>query len=208
MEKDIVFPAYLQICLDFTNTMDWHASEHPVETLHSYGDLLGWVERNQLLTKHEAAQLNESALNDPAEVARVFAGALTLREGLYRLFSTVAAGETPNVADLAVLNAALPDAYRHLRIVQTSENFAWGWTAIGVTLDSIVWPIVRSAAELLTFKHLNRVRQCADDRGCGFLFIDTTRNRSRRWCSMESCGNRAKARRHYERFRHHEDGQA
>jgi predicted RNA-binding Zn ribbon-like protein len=62
-----------------------------------------------------------------------------------------------------------------------------------------MWPVVHSAAELLTSPHLDRVRQCADDRGCGFLFFDTSRNGSRRWCSMESCGNRAKARRHYQR---------
>ena len=65
--------------------------------------------------------------------------------------------------------------------------------------DRILWPVARSAGELLISDKLDRVRQCADDRGCGYLFVDTSRNRSRRWCSMESCGNRAKAHRHYQR---------
>jgi predicted RNA-binding Zn ribbon-like protein len=64
----------------------------------------------------------------------------------------------------------------------------------------MLWPVVRDAADLLTSKELNRVGRCADER-CGWLFVDTSRNRSRRWCSMESCGNRAKARRHYRKSR-------
>ena len=72
-------------------------------------------------------------------------------------------------------------------------------------LERVVWPVARSAADLLTSDLLSRVRRCEDDRGCGYLFIDTSRNRSRRWCSMESCGNRAKARRHYARQKDHTD---
>jgi len=200
MDKNVAFPAYLQLCLDFANTMDWHASEHPVETLHNYADLVAWAERNQLVTTREAEQLNTLAAHDVPKAQQVFAGALVLREAVYQIFATLAAEGTPTPSDIAVLNAALPAAYQHLRIVQNAVGFAWGWADTGGFLDYIVWPIVRSAADLLTFNDLSRVRQCADDRGCGFLFIDTTRNRSRRWCSMESCGNRAKARRHYERF--------
>ncbi|MFN8493261.1 MAG: ABATE domain-containing protein [Caldilineaceae bacterium] len=199
MDKNTGFPAYLQLCLDFANTMDWHASEHPVETLHRYADLVAWAERNQLLTNGEAEQLKALAARAVPEAQQVLEAALVLREALYRILAAIAAEGTPAPSDLAVLNAALPDAYQHLRIIQTPEGFAWGWIDTGAVLDCLVWPIVRSAADLLTFNNLSRVRQCADDRGCGFLFIDTTRNRSRRWCSMEGCGNRAKARRHYER---------
>ena len=65
----------------------------------------------------------------------------------------------------------------------------------------MLWPIVESAAELLTSERRSRIGQCADDRGCGWLFLDATKNRSRRWCAMGDCGNRAKARRHYLRTR-------
>ena len=61
----------------------------------------------------------------------------------------------------------------------------------------MLWPVVQSAVDLMTSPELDRVGQCADDRGCGWLFVDTTKNRSRRWCDMRDCGNRAKARRHY-----------
>jgi len=102
-------------------------------------------------------------------------------------------------ADLTALNAAISLAYPHLQLVASGAEFAWGWTGAEDDWARMLWPVVRSAAELLTSPLLTRVRECADEQGCGFLFFDLTRNRSRRWCSMESCGNRAKARRHYKR---------
>jgi predicted RNA-binding Zn ribbon-like protein len=63
-----------------------------------------------------------------------------------------------------------------------------------------LWPIVLAAAELLTSAGRARVRECAAH-GCGWLFLDTSRSQRRRWCTMASCGNRAKARRFYERTR-------
>jgi predicted RNA-binding Zn ribbon-like protein len=93
------------------------------------------------------------------------------------------------------LSRSLP----HLRLAVSDAEFAWDWAEEPVSLDRVLWVVARSAGELLTADKLDRVRQCADDHGCDYLFIDTSRNRSRRWCSMESCGNRAKARRHYKR---------
>jgi predicted RNA-binding Zn ribbon-like protein len=201
MDKNGLIPPYLQICLDFANTADWHASEHPTETLLSYSDLIAWSERANLLNSHATEELKQQAARSPAEAAQILEQAIQLREVIYRILSAVAAEHTSQAADLASLNAALPAAYCHLQIVQRGDNFEWGWRGDGDELDRLLWPVVRSAADLLTFPELNRVKQCADDRGCGYLFIDTTRNRSRRWCSMESCGNCAKARRHYARQR-------
>jgi predicted RNA-binding Zn ribbon-like protein len=75
-------------------------------------------------------------------------------------------------------------------------SFTLGWAETRDELDGCLLPVVRSAAALLTSPELSRVGECADDRGCGYLFYDETRNRSRRWCDMGSCGNRAKAKRH------------
>jgi predicted RNA-binding Zn ribbon-like protein len=129
----------------------------------------------------------------------VFERAIQLRETIYRIFSFLAANRSVALDDLAFLNEALSKSLAHLRITSSSTGFSWDWSDTSETLDQVLWPIVRSATELLTSKDLERVRQCADDRGCGYLFIDMSRNRSRRWCSMESCGNRAKAQRHYRR---------
>ena len=199
MDKNELFPPYLELCLNFANTLEWHASEQPVETLHGYTDLVAWAQQANVLTDAEAAELTGQAGRFSTEAAQVYIQAIDLREAIYQIFAAVATEQNPAPTDLAILNAALPAAYSHWQIVQTADGFAWGWTGTDKELDCILWPVVRSAADLLLFKELSRVRQCADDRGCGDLFIDTTRNHSRRWCTMESCGNRAKARRHYSR---------
>ena len=100
--------------------------------------------------------------------------------------------------DLAALNAALSKVLANACLVPAEDGFAWAWGGEDAALRRVLWPIVRSAAELLTSDKLDRVGQCAGD-SCGWLFLDTSRNRSRRWCEMEHCGNRAKARRHYRR---------
>jgi predicted RNA-binding Zn ribbon-like protein len=100
-----------------------------------------------------------------------------------------------------VLNEALPRAYALPELVPAESGYGWRFRGDESGLDGILWPILRSAARLLTEGEYSRVGQCADDRGCGYLFYDTSRNRSRRWCDMNSCGNRAKSQRHYARHR-------
>ena len=96
------------------------------------------------------------------------------------------------------LNAVLAQALAQLRVVNTGEVFAWDWAGDDPTLDRMLWPIAQSAADLLTSDELGSVKQCS---GCSWLFVDRSRNHSRRWCDMRVCGNRAKARRYYERHR-------
>ena len=86
------------------------------------------------------------------------------------------------------------------QLVAVEGGYTWVWDEGGRALDSMLWPVARSAADLLTSGELQAVRQCAG-RACGWLFLDTSRNRTRRWCDMSVCGNRAKARRHHERLR-------
>jgi predicted RNA-binding Zn ribbon-like protein len=125
-----------------------------------------------------------------------------LRTVLRDIFSRVAAGKTPTESDLGALNFDLAASLSHARVLPRGSKtggYVWGWS--GRNLDAPLWPISRSAADLLTNEHdLGRVRQCgADD--CQWLFLDTSKNRTRQWCSMQSCGNREKARRHYQRVR-------
>jgi predicted RNA-binding Zn ribbon-like protein len=98
------------------------------------------------------------------------------------------------------LNAAVRDAAERRQIVATGRGFRWRWAGGGTSLESVLWPIARSAGELLASEERSQVRVCDADT-CAWLFVDRSRNRSRRWCSMDSCGNRAKARRHYSRKR-------
>lgn len=195
-----------QLCLDFANTVEWHASDHPEEGLTSYAALLDWARGVGLLTERAAAQLQRSAARDPQAAAAVLGDAIALREAIYRLFVSRVHGRAPLPADLAALNAALARALPHARVVTAAGGYAWDW-AESQALDAMLRPIARSAADLLTSAELDRVGQCADDRGCGWLFWDTSKNHTRRWCYMRDCGNRAKARRYYARVREHGAGQ-
>ncbi len=189
-----------RLCLDFANTVSWRGSARPIERLGHYRDLVAWSRRAGLVHDGEAARLVRAAARRPAAAARVLRQALRLREATYRIFSATAGGRRPARADLAVLNAALARALRRLRIAPLAGAFDWRWEADGAALDRMLWPVAWSAAGLLRAEARQAVRACAAP-DCGWLFLDTTRNRSRRWCDMRICGNRAKARRHYARER-------
>jgi predicted RNA-binding Zn ribbon-like protein len=191
-----------RLCLDFTNTVNWHASEHPVEELPSYTDLLAWAQKVGLVTEPEAQRLGRLAARHPAEARAVLERAHALREAVYRLLSATAHAQPADPADLDLINTELPISLVHSRLAPAAEGYALHWPAQADALDRLLWPVAYSAADLLTRPELlARVGECADDRGCGYLFLDMTKNRSRRWCDMKDCGNRAKARRHYERQR-------
>lgn len=189
-----------RLCLDFANTMGDHASAQPHETLRSYDDLLCWARRAGLATEREAQALRRAAAERPAEARLALARAVALREAIYRIFIALIHHHAPAAADLDTLNAALSQSVSGPRVTMTGGAFAWEWPLDRASLD---WPsraAALSAAELLTSEERDRAGQCAGDDGCGWLFLDTSRNRSRRWCSMESCGNRAKQRRHTQRL--------
>ena len=190
----------LGLCLGFANTLEDRLTGHPHETLNSYGDLLAWGSRQGILMGREAERLARQASRRPARAASTLERAVALREAIYRIFSAVAGGHSAPPADLAILNAVLAAALASLRIVTMGDGFAWVWPRGEEMLDRVVWPVALSAADLLTSSERRAVRECAAA-NCGWLFLDTTRNRSRRWCDMKVCGNRAKARRHYERKR-------
>lgn len=189
-----------RLCLDFTNTVGSHGTEHSDERLTCYQDLLVWSRHAGILDEDGQERLAKLADVDTATAASIFEQAVNVREALFRIFSAVAGERQAAPTDLDQFNAALGKVMAHAELAQTGEGFAWGWQPDQDALDRILWPIVRSAADLLTSGELGRVRECSSD-SCEWLFVDTSRNRSRRWCDMEDCGNRAKARRHYHRKR-------
>jgi predicted RNA-binding Zn ribbon-like protein len=160
---------------------------------------VSWSQDAGLLTRSEADELSLLGEMQPQEAARALTRALTLREAIYGLLSAVAHQEPLNEAELSRFNRFLAESLHNTKISRTNEGFTWAWEADQPGFDRVLWTIAREAANLITSKEIKRVGECADNRGCGYLFIDTSRNHSRRWCSMESCGNRAKAQRHYQR---------
>jgi predicted RNA-binding Zn ribbon-like protein len=187
------------LCLDFVNTL----SDRPVrrkEGLCSYGDLVEWGRQAGILTGEEARGLAAAVRRGPGAAGAALARAIALREALFRLFSAIAAGRHAGAGDVAAINDSLPRALSRLRVRSSRGAFHWRFEAGDRDLDRVLWPVVRSAAELLTSPELPRLRECASG-SCSWIFVDRSRTHRRRWCDMKTCGNRAKARRHYRRRR-------
>lgn len=187
------------LCLDFANTNNWHASEHPEESLHNYSDLLAWGTAAGVLSTDSAKRLSRLVTKYPEVTEQAYQTAIETREAIYHIFSDRYNGRPISEKDLTYLNELVHEATTHRQLVPGEQAFQWHWKTDGEGAEIILWEVAFSAAELLTSNKVAWVRECEDDRGCGYLFIDLSKNHSRRWCSMESCGNRAKARRHYSR---------
>jgi predicted RNA-binding Zn ribbon-like protein len=180
--------------LDFVNTVGGWSSERPLEDkLQTYDDLIRWAELARLLDASDAVTSARLARHHARKAAKVLARARALRGVLHRIFNCNSEDRKPRAADVKFLQDELRIAREHQRLAATGGRFLWTWDKRPV-LDTILWRVSQSAADLLTSQDLARVRRCAGE-NCGWMFLDTTRNHSRHWCDMQDCGNLAKVRR-------------
>jgi predicted RNA-binding Zn ribbon-like protein len=194
------------LCLDFVNTVEPRAaSYHTLEFrnyLTRYSDLLDWSLYVGSLDVSGANKLRAKAAEPPHEAQVVLEQAVTLREVMYRVFFTLTQDEEASRNDLDALAAAYAQAMHHARFANAGGRFTLTWEEDPVELSRPLWPVVHSAAELLLNGEKRRVKDCASGaEGCGWLFYDTSKNASRRWCSMRACGTEAKERRRDSRKR-------
>lgn len=192
--------------VDFINTVSGRSANsfkkaerdcrdfYRADKLENYADLLAWSLNGELIDEIESKRLAHLADKAPRTAEKVLKRALNLRESIYRLFKSAIESRQPEAADLDALNAELITARRYRRLSTAKNRFVFEWTERAGALDSMLWQISESAAETLVKSDLSRLRQCGSD-ACHRLFIDTSRNRSRQWCDMKDCGNRAKVRR-------------
>jgi predicted RNA-binding Zn ribbon-like protein len=188
-----------ELGLDFANTVEPRAAQPQRDNLPTYADLVRWARHAGALDDAQAERLLQAAAARPAAARTSLAAAVTLREAVYRVFTAIAHGATPADADLDRLRDAYAQAMGHARLRPGPDRLTWTWDE--EALDRAWWPVARSAVELATAGPLDRVKQCAGPSGCGFLFLDTTKNRVRRWCSMGECGSQVKASRQTARRR-------
>jgi len=180
------------LCLDFVNTVSWRGDpQEPGERLTSYAELLLWAVHAGVLDKTTARLLEDEARGRADEALAVVASAVALREALARLLPGNRAGAE---SDLAILNARLASAPPRSVLRPRGAGYAWTEASIDGELEVPLHPVAWSAGDLLTSSLRANVRRCGDAR-CGWLFLDSSPTGRRRWCSMEACGNRAKARR-------------
>ncbi len=186
------------LCLDFVNTVDNRPMENARDLLGSYVDLVGWSAQSGLIDEEQAGRLRRKAKRKVTASRETLVRARILREALFEIFSSAFLRTAPPTDALAVLNAEIPLAFSSQAIEITDDGYQLKGMEEKDTLDLTLLPVVRSAVDLLTSLDLSRVRVCAAE-NCEWLFIDRSRNRTRQWCDMRVCGNRAKARRHYRR---------
>lgn len=193
---DCLVPALSEtLSIDFANTLYWRGADAPTETFGTLDDLFTWCREQARVPAGLAdaccAQVTEKG-GEPAMLAH----ALALREALYRLFHAQAERREPQADDLALLGGFLAEAAPRVALARIDGGYAWRIGAADATLAGLLSPVLWSATDLLGGTRLAKVKRCAND-ACQWLFIDDSKNGSRRWCSMSSCGNRAKAYRHY-----------
>lgn len=187
--------------LDLINTVDWTRSGPDDERLTDYHRLVEFALGGGALDATTADALRSRAERDPVQARSVLVSAYELRDALQRLVVGAAeGGRHRDSRDLETVNTLLADALRRLRLTSSGTELALGWREMAESLDAPLWPLVWSAAQLLSGEEQHRLRVCAGP-DCGWVYVDRSRNRLRRWCQMETCGNRAKARRRYSRER-------
>ena len=181
--------------LDFVNSLDDRfGAAGPVERLADYRTLLRFVVATGLLDSGRARRLARLA---PGAAGRAMRAARELREALAATLYARVDGHAAPRAALRAIERHLRRAGRHRELRwerrRPGQPLSWDW-ARGNEAELPVWLLAQCAAELLTSGSMERVRACGADT-CRWLFLDTSRNHSRRWCEMRVCGNRMKARR-------------
>jgi predicted RNA-binding Zn ribbon-like protein len=192
-------------CLDFANTLGPRRPEPgvaPHDYIPGYRELVAWAAHARLLTVRQRDRLTAAAETDPKGAAAVHQRAQELREAIYAAFAALAQGHPAQAAALATIQDAYLAALRHAHLGAVPTGLDWRWPTEDSRLEQMLWPLARSAVELAISGHVGRIKQCPGDGGhCGWLFVDTSKNATRRWCSMRTCGSRVKSQRQAARRR-------
>jgi len=205
------------LCLDFVNTVgDRHGTWQYVRNyLQRYEDVVSWALQAHVLGVREAAAMQALAFKRHEQAVEAFTRAVELRETLHAIFAPIAAGRPIRRDALATLNVQAAPLFAKSRLGIASDGLCrWVYDADASApssgsksgglqptvpaaglFDRVAWSVARSATELLTSGDLRNVHQCALET-CGWLFLDVSKNKTRRWCAMKLCGNKAKVRHH------------
>jgi predicted RNA-binding Zn ribbon-like protein len=184
------------VCLDFVNTIN--SRQHPEhEYLTSYAELANWAAKIGILSTEQNHRLQKQAKQDEKAAERTLKKAIEQRELLFRLFVKLARGSEPNKEDMTDFIKFYSEAMASSQLIRTEDRFSPRWK-LDQTLEALLWPIIYSAGEILFSKEVRQVKECPS---CGWLFLDTSKNQTRRWCSMNTCGARDKMRRYHGKLR-------
>lgn len=191
------------LCFNFINTVHSRVEgEEPFEYLSSYEKLMEWCRRLEVMPPKRIQALAGLAGAHPQKEKKALADIVDAREMLYGFFSDIAA-EKPVVKDeLNSFNKQLSGALKNLRFVSDDTDLQLDWEETS-DLKEPLWRVMKSAYDILTEEDFDRIKECE---ACGWVFLDQSKNKSRRWCSMESCGSIHKAKKYYHRKKKEKSG--
>jgi predicted RNA-binding Zn ribbon-like protein len=189
--------------IDLVNTVDWTSRGPEQDRLTSFERLLEWAEGAKVVSPRTAAALRARARSHPRRAVLAHKTAVRAREALWQVFGALTRGQSV-AGPLGNYNVLLGKALEHMRVSPAREKRRTGgtlelsWDDLGDPLESVLWPVLWSAALLLVSDESDRIRVCGGP-NCGWMYVDRSRNGLRRWCQMETCGTREKTRRRYQR---------
>jgi predicted RNA-binding Zn ribbon-like protein len=181
------------LALDLVDTVDDPDGPQRFDHLGSYADLLRWAQSVGVVDRSRAGTLSRAAAAHPREAGAALRKAHRLRGVLTDVFTAVATNADP-AHHWPLLRSFAADALAHAELAVVGDARALDWP--GEELAALLWPIATAAVQLLTAPELRRVKQCD---GCPWLFLDQSKNGSRRWCAMGDCGTQAKMARYVAR---------
>jgi predicted RNA-binding Zn ribbon-like protein len=184
------------LCLAFINSTESHDGSSRDDLQPGYANVLSWARAIDIVGDADTRKLLGAARKNPREASAIRRRILESRGFLLRIVRALMASEQPDASDLARFEHELRETYAHAHLAVEADTgvMAWQWPE-DVHLEQLLWPIMRSAEELLFSDRTNRIQECASD-DCEKIFLDTSRNRSRRYCSTGGCGNRERVRKH------------
>jgi len=180
------------LSLDFVNTVHDRHEEPLRDLLQNYLDLVTWVYFADAISDSQKERLLQTGKENQEKANQIYKEALQLREAFYDFVVNMINHKEVSPANMQLIKQWIYKTFSNIELIQSDDRFTLDWNAENIGLESILWPIVRSFTDLVTTVDRNRIKQCGN---CGYLFVDNSKNKSRRWCSMEICGNRVKARR-------------
>jgi predicted RNA-binding Zn ribbon-like protein len=201
------------LCLDFVNTVGdrvgtWRYARND---LQRYEDVVSWARQAEALTERESAAMYALAFKRPEAARAALTRAVELRETLHALFAPIAGERVIRRPALTAFNPKMASLLARSRLIATPNGCRWAFDAAGAqdlsVFDRVAWSVTRSAIDLLTSADLRHVHQCASET-CGWLFLDVSKNKTRRWCAMKMCGNKAKVRHHRAMQQEGENGES
>jgi len=183
-----------ELAFNFANTTSGRGGPRRLEHLRTADDIAVWAHHAKIIGKQSVRDLQRRFGANPRLADLLLRRGLELRDVVYRIGVALAARRPARSGDVDCMTRIHAECVRVGRLRKIEGIYGWTWNIIAYPVEAILGPIALSALSLVCQADLSRIKQCPG-RDCGWLFFDTTKNKNRRWCEMEVCGNRAKQKR-------------